>query len=207
MRSVARCLTIGIAVLLPVLAGTVPAQAKLPPFSIEWSPESPSAGAVVRFTVRFWDDLEHTEPARWVDMRSFDDLLWVFPASKVPSEAVQVDLALVRPGVYRGGTTLPSAGRWTVCTWESSCPAGDGNPGYPSRLSLNVVAAPTAVSVAGDPEVAAAQGDDAEPVTAGPMWLVLIVALGCGASAVGARRVHRRRLAREPRPVGVPVSR
>jgi hypothetical protein len=205
MRSVARWLGIGIAALLTVLAGAVPVHAKLPPFSIEWSPESPTVGEVVRFTVRFWDDLEHSERARWVDMRSFDDLVWVFPASRVPAEAIEVDLALVRPGVYRGEIMLPSAGRWTACTWESSCPAGDGMPGYPGRLSFRVVDVPATVSAEGDPQPAPARSERAAPSIPGATWLA-VVALVAATGAVGARQV-RRRSRREPRAVGAPVSR
>jgi hypothetical protein len=191
MRSVVRWIGIGCAALLPVLAGAVPAQAKLPPFTIEWSPQTPAPGEVVRFTVRFWDDVEHTDRARWPSMRSFDDLVRLFPALKRPADVIQVDLALVRPGVYRGETTLPSAGRWTVCTWD--CPAGGGSPGYPDRLSLAVVAAPSAATaLAPDGDVVATVDDGGHPALIAAASLTLAVVAG------GAARRARRRVA--PRP-------
>src|SRR5262245_24574182 len=88
------------------------ASAKVPPFTVEASPNDPTAGASVSLTVRFWDDAEHTRPARWwPDVPELERFLWAHPVGDAV-EAIPVDLRLVRSGVYRGEATLPSEGRW-----------------------------------------------------------------------------------------------
>jgi hypothetical protein len=62
----------------------------------------------------------------------------VFPFSAAPAEAIQLDLAPERPGVFRARVAFPSPGVWSVCAWETSCPIGQDAAGYPGRLELAV---------------------------------------------------------------------
>ena len=138
-------LVFGAIALLLVVPGI--ASAKVPPFTVEASPADPPAGDVVRLTVRFWDDAEHTDPARWPDMRVWKKFLWARPAGSF-EDATPLDLRLVRPGVYRAELAVPSPGRWILCPWEPRCAGGPSMDGYPNRIELEV-ASPAPESVAG----------------------------------------------------------
>jgi hypothetical protein len=174
-------LVLGAIALLLVVPGI--ASAKVPPFTLEASPADPAAGDVVRLTVRFWDDAEHTDPARWPDMRAWEAFLWAHPAGSL-EDATPVDLRLVRPGVYRAELTVPSPGRWILCPWERSCAAGPSMAGYPNRIELEVAPpAPVASALAGPP---------AEPPR-GPLSVLALAALAVGAAVLVGRSVRARR--------------
>jgi hypothetical protein len=131
-------LVLGVIALLALSPGV--ASAKIPPFTVEASPNDPTAGDVVRLTVRFWDDPEHTDPARWVDFR-LRGFLWAHPAGSM-GETTSIDLRLVQPGVYRAEMTVGSPGRWILCPWQRRC-NGERTPGfpdggYPDRIELEV---------------------------------------------------------------------
>ncbi len=155
--------------------------AKVPPFTVDASPNDPSAGDVVSFTVRFWDDAEHTDPARWPDMRRFDEFLWAHPAGSI-KEATPVDLRLVQPGVYRAELTVSSPGIWILCTWEPRCAGGSSMAGYPNRIELEVG------SSAPEQAAEAFAGPSAEPSAARvPVPLLALSALVVTAAALVGR--------------------
>jgi hypothetical protein len=76
------------------------ASAKVPSFSIEVPPD-PIAGETMRLTVRFWNDARHTDRATWWDIPALSDFLCGRPVGDA-SQAIPIDIRIVRPGVYRG---------------------------------------------------------------------------------------------------------
>lgn len=193
MRRVVRILPIlvGIAVLL----GPAPAQAKIPPFSVELEPRSPNAGEPVTITVRLWEDAAHTDPARWPYLDELDDFIWAAPmvgADEDLSEARMIDLIRSRRGVYRGEVVLPSAGRWSLCTNGPPCRTESRVAGHPGQIMVNVRPAPSVVPLS----VASSPVDD----RSGPAALAtgaLVVAVASVAAGAGLRRSHRRRVRAE----------
>ena len=176
-------LVLGALALLLVVPGI--ASAKIPPFTVEASPAEPAAGDVVRLTVRFWNDAEHTDPARWPDMRVWRKFLWAHPAGSL-EDATPVDLRLVRPGVYRAELTVPSSGRWILCAWERSCAGGPSMAGYPDRIGLEVA------SQAPHPVAGALADPSADPSRV-PLPFLALAALAVGAAVVVGRSVRARR--------------
>jgi hypothetical protein len=198
MSLAVRGIRVGLATLLFVLAAPVRADAK-PPFTVEWSPRTPSAGEAVRVTVRFWDDAENTELARWPSVRTLNDFLWVSRGSSAPEDAIPVDLALVRPGVYRGRIILASDGAWFLCPWVRSCAVGEEDPGDLGRLTLLVVPPSTPARSDADPPAEGAVGRSgaAPAATAGAVAIVLVAAGTLGVR--GLRRAEAARRAGPPR--------
>ena len=182
------CLVIlGVIALLALSPGV--ASAKIPPFTVEASPTDPTAGDVVRLTVRFWDDPEHTDPARWVDFR-LKRFLWAHPAGSV-DEATSIDLRLVQPGVYRAEMTASSPGRWILCPWQRRCGTSEPpTPGwredaYPTRIEFEV-ASPV-------PEPAGSFPTAAPSPSRLPVPLLALAALVVSAAVVARRSVRSRR--------------
>lgn len=173
-------------VIAPLLLVPAVAAAKVPPFTVEASPSDPAAGEVVRLTVRFWDDREHTKRATWWDFRAFEEFLWAHPVGYA-TEAIPIDIRLVRPGVYRAQLTVSSPGRWILCPWQPRCAGEPSMAGYPNRIALAVA------SSAPDPVPGAAGGSRAaSPVR---LWapLLALSALGVAAAALVMRSVRVRR--------------
>ena len=178
-------LALGALALLLVVPGV--ASAKVPPFTVEASPADPKAGDVVRLTVRFWNDAEHTDPAGWPDMRVFRDFLWAHPAGST-KEAIPIDIRLVRPGVYRAELKVSSQGRWILCTWEPRCVGGSSMDGYRNRSELEVG------SSAPDPAAGAFAAPSAEPSPSRvPLSLLALAALAVAAAVFVGRSVRARR--------------
>jgi hypothetical protein len=211
MRRTARVILTGVGAVLALLTAPTPAQAKVPPFSVEWSPRTPAAGEEITFTVRFWDDVAHTDRAGWVESRFLGDLLWVFPAG-ASDDAIRLELERARPGVFRGSAALPAPGTWSVCAWETSCPIGNDVPGYPGSLELTVLGGSTAAVVASSESLDAATGRAAEPSGSAELsgaeatsasWsgpaATGALAVVLAALAVGARRGSRRPPAAGPK--------
>lgn len=177
-------LVLGAIALLVLIPGV--ASAKIPPFTVEASPNDPTAGGVVRLTVRFWNDMQHTDPARWPDMRMLGDFLWAHPAGSI-EEAIPIDIRLVRPGVYRAELAVSSPGTWILCTWEPGCTGGPSMAGYPDRIELDV-ASPAADPVAGVPS-----GPSAPIASRVPVPLLALTALVVSAAVVVRRSARYRR--------------
>jgi len=135
-----RLLLMGLAC-LPVLLAA-PASAKFPPFTIEVSSNDSVVGEPLEITVRLWNDIEHTQRARWPDVRRLNGLLSAVPyngrALSRDSGAISIDLRRVRPGVFRGEIVFPRPGRWALCPWDSSPCRRVGPVGYPGRVELQV---------------------------------------------------------------------
>ena len=160
------------------------ASAKIPPFTVEASPNDPTAGDVVRLTIRFWDDAEHSDAARWVDFR-LRRFLWAHPAGSI-DEAIPIDIRLDRPGVYRAELTVSSPGTWILCTWEPRCAGGPSMAGYPNRVELDVA------SPSQDPFPPVSTGASAEPARL-PVPLLSFAALAVAAAVLVGRSVRARR--------------
>ena len=163
------------------------ASAKVPPFTLDAAPTDPSAGEVVRLTVRFWDDAEHTDPARWPDMRRLDAFLWAHPAGSI-DEATPIDLRRLRPGVYLAELTMSSPGTWILCTWRARCAGGSSMAGYPNRIELEVA------SSAPKPAAGTFAAPSAEPSPSvpTPVPLLALLALVATSAALMGRFGPRR---------------
>jgi hypothetical protein len=186
----ARRFLLGLGTMSAVLLVASPAAAKLPPYTIELSTHDPVVGEAIDVTVRFWDDRQHTDRARWPDLHGFDAFLWAVPFE--PGEgflglggAISIDVRRVRPGVYRGEVALPEAGRWALCPWSTSpCPASGPARGYPGRIELLAGAAPSPAAVVPAPST----GNGATV----PVTVVVMSAFVFGAAAT-LRRLRARR--------------
>jgi hypothetical protein len=209
MRRTARGLVTALGVLPVILAIPTPALAKVPPFTVEWAPRTPAVGQEATFTVRFWDDVAHTDRAGWVEWEFLEDLLWVVPSSAAAGDAIRLALVPERPGVLRGRIAFPTPGAWSVCMWKASCPVPEDAPGYPGRLEVIVEGdptAPVAVDAASSPrerrDVATTppleEGRSSSPVPAAAAGVVVALA----ALAVGFRRVGLRRASPPERSAG-----
>lgn len=195
-KHVVRGSRLTLAMIAVVLATAPPASAKVPPFTVDITPESPTAGEEFEVTVRFWDDSAHTRPAAWPDTRRFDDFLLMRPAGPrvASAEAISIDLLRDEVGVYRAAVVLPSSGRWNVCT-RATLPcaaAGPGPvPGYPGRLEITVLDVTTAPEVSSS-AAPSSEAQDADPgeASAAPVATAAVVAVVV-AGAVGLRRSRR----------------
>jgi hypothetical protein len=176
---------VGFAAVAFVLVMPTPASAKLP-FSVEVSPETPTAGEAIEITVRFWDDEAHTDPAR--GMRHADEFIWAVPAGPVSAAARGFPIDFVRrgKGVFHARVTLPTAGRWNLCAWAPS-PCPEGSQGFPTRVELSVadpVPRETA-TLAREAGVSPPDGRAAAPVA---MAAAAVIA---AAGVFGVRRLRR----------------
>lgn len=178
-------LVLGVTALFLLIPGI--ASAKVPPFTVEASPNDLTAGDVVRLTVRFWDDRAHTDPARWPDLRVFDGLLWARPAGS-DTQATPVDLHLVRPGVYRAELPVTSPGTWILCPWVRRCGAGPSMAGYPDRIEF-AVASSDLDQGAGSAAVASVDSGPSRP----PVPAVALSALAVAAAVLVGRSARDRR--------------
>lgn len=131
------------AILVGVVALTsaAPASAKMPPYSCELSTTRPVVGQPVRVEVRFWNDADHTDPARWWNpLRRFRDFVEARaidrgePEAFVP-EVLHATVVRVAPGVYRGELLLPDTRRFRI----EGCGDGYDRHGYPSRDGIVIV--------------------------------------------------------------------
>lgn len=121
----------------------------MPPFTIELSPETPTAREAFEITVRFWDDAAHTHPARWPNVRRLDELpwfeefIWLVPVGRhhPSAEAMPIELLRKRRGVYHASVVVSSPGRWDLCAFVAS-PCEDDELEGPGRLGLLVLDAP-----------------------------------------------------------------
>ncbi|HJU57438.1 MAG TPA: hypothetical protein VJ774_01725 [Actinomycetota bacterium] len=162
------------------------ASAKIPPFSVEVSPD-PTAGETIRLTVRFWDDAKHTDRATWWDIRALNDFLWARPVGDA-SDAIPIDIRLVRQGVYRAEFAVSSPGRWILCTWKPRCAGGPAMVGYPNRIGLAVA------SSAPDPVARVMAEAPAEPSPSRlPMPLLGLSVLAAAAAVVVVHTTRPRR--------------
>jgi hypothetical protein len=176
---------VGLFALLALTPGA--ALAKMPPYSVDVTPSDPTAGESIRVTVRFWNDAEHTRRSRWPDVPSFGGFLWAHAVDEA-SEAIQIDIRLVRPGVYRGEVKLPTPGRWVLCSDGGAiwCPGGRRIAGYESRKGFTVANAPA-------PPPTVSPGDSADPETPLiPIELYGLLAFVTAASVVVVRSVRSR---------------
>jgi hypothetical protein len=173
---------VAVLVLAPGQAG-----AKMPPYSVEATPSEPTAGETVRLTVRFWNDAQQTERATWWDVPALPNFLWAHPVGDA-SGAIPIDIAVVRPGVYRGEAKLSSPGHWVLCSWSRRCERGSSMAGDPGRIEL---------TVAPEPAPQAGQGGVGEPPpdtsSRFPLSPIVVAALVVSAAALVVRSARLRR--------------
>jgi hypothetical protein len=184
MPRITRAIVTGFGAVLALLSIPTPALAKIPPFTVEWSPQAPAVGEEVTFTVRFWDDVAHTDRAGWVEQEWLDDILRVFPASGSSADDIDLELERVKRGVFRGRVAFPTPGPWSVCIWDTSCPVGKDVNGYPGRLELTVagdatppVAANVALPRSAARDVAAGPAEERSASSSAPAAAVVALAL------------------------------
>jgi hypothetical protein len=112
------------------------AAAKVPYFSVELTPQTPSAGEVITVVVRLWNDPAHTIPADWaLPAEVVDDMI----AFVSEDQTIGVDLR-AEDGTYRGSATLP-AGSWTMVPFPEGARMSEPVPGYQAPIPLTVSAA------------------------------------------------------------------
>jgi hypothetical protein len=189
-----RRILVGVGALL-VIAAASSAIAKVQRFTVEWSPQTPVAGETVEVTIRFWDDAEHTDRARWPSRTRFEAFLWAFPAGWSPSappNAIPIDVASIRRGVMHGELVFPTGGAWTICSSWVKC-ADPEMRGSPPRIELTVSSRipPETATVAREAGSSPLASRSAAPIA---MTAAVVVAAG----ALGVRRFLRR-WARRPR--------
>jgi hypothetical protein len=112
------------------------AAAKVPYFSVEVTPQAPTAGEVITVVVRLWNDPAHTIPADWaLPAEVVDDMI----AFVSEDQTIGVDLR-AEDGTYRGSATLP-AGSWTMVPFPEGARMSEPVPGYQAPIPLTVSAA------------------------------------------------------------------
>jgi len=114
------------------------AAAKVPYFSVEVTPQAPSAGEVITVVVRLWNDPAHTipAPADWALPAEVVDEMVAFVSE---DQTIGVDLR-AEDGTYRGSATLP-AGSWTMVPFPEGARMSEPVPGYQAPIALTVSAA------------------------------------------------------------------
>jgi len=159
--------------------------AKIPPWTCELSTTRPVVGQPVVVTIRFWNDAEHTDPARWWDfLRGMPDFLHAHSVGRGPNgslgaAALHARVERVRPGVYRGRLVFPDARPFRV----SSCGSPD-NHGYPFGEGLLVRPRPFQRTDPGNAGRALARTTLSDVVT--------IAAVGLGFAVLLRRRIRER---------------
>jgi hypothetical protein len=114
------------------------AAAKVPYFSVEVTPQAPTAGEVITVVVRLWNDPAHTipAPADWALPAEVVDDMIAFVSEDL---TIGVDLR-AEDGTYRGSATLP-AGSWTMVPFPEGARLHEPVPGYQAPIPLTVSAA------------------------------------------------------------------
>jgi hypothetical protein len=165
-----------------VVVQAQPASAKLPYFTVESQPASPTPGVAAQLMVHLWNDQGHRAPANWPGPAVINDLLCVFPAGHAVTGragcpgGLPVTLRKLDPATYAGTVTLPKAAAWMIVTFPAikrPLPTG-----YPDQIALGVRAHPV--------------GHQAAKHTAAAIWFaVALFALLAVAAFMAARRDRR----------------
>ncbi|HEV8489193.1 MAG TPA: hypothetical protein VGQ58_05345 [Candidatus Limnocylindrales bacterium] len=126
----------GLAAMIAMTAAGL-ASAKMPYFTIEVVPDSPTADEPVLIVVRMWADVDHTVPADWDAGPTMDDLLVL--RSSDGKGSIPVGLRLVGPDRYEATITLPS-GDWRLVAFpdRSGWITAEVPAGYPDSIALAV---------------------------------------------------------------------
>lgn len=161
-------------VLVPVLMLTsIPAGAKMPPFTVTVEPNPPVAGETTSISV----ELDASFPAE-----ELAGLLALSPASNehAPGEMIALTLERVDPIRYEAIVVIPKAGAWVLKTFPDRIGWSTQQvpPGYPDTIDLEAI--PTgAISVPGEG-------------TIGPVWLGQAVVILVGITGLRYLVNHRR---------------
>ena len=173
-----------------LMIASMPAGAKMPPFTVTVEPNPPVAGETTTISV----ELDAAFPAE-----ELAGLLALYPASNehAPGEVIALTLERVDPIRYEATVVIPQAGAWVLRAFpdRTGWSTQQVPPGYPDTIDLEVV--PTgAVSVP-------AEG------TIGPVWLGQALVILVGITGLRYLANHRRPSFEENRPhlVGLPVRR
>jgi hypothetical protein len=113
------------------------AAAKVPYFSVEVTPQAPTAGEPVTVVVRLWNDPAHIIPAAWAPPQEVMDEMVAFLSE---DQRIDVDLTRAEDRSYRGTATLP-AGSWTMVPFPEGARMRKPVPGYQTPIALTVSAA------------------------------------------------------------------
>ena len=147
-----RALRLGV---LTALLVTGPASAKsIPFFTVEINPPQPVAGEAIVVTVRTWEDVAHSVPARLDRATRLDGLL-VLRSVSGDSPDVAIQLEYQAQDEFRASVVVPTAGNWKVVAFpdRTGWATPDVPPGYPDSIALTVRAqngsVPTLAAVAG----------------------------------------------------------
>jgi hypothetical protein len=113
------------------------AAAKVSYFSVEVTPQAPSAGEPVTVVVRLWNDPAHTIPA---DGAPPEEVLDEMVAFHSEDAEVRVDLwRKFEDGSYRGTVTLP-AGSWIMVPFPDGVGPREPIPGFQTPIAVTVSA-------------------------------------------------------------------
>ena len=130
---------VGLGVLLALGLTGVASAKGTPYFSIEISPLQPSEGEAVVVTVRTWEDVAHTVPARLVAAATLDGLI-VLRSAEGDRSDIGISLDYQAPGQYRATFVVPWPGEWQLVAFPDR--TGWASPivpaGYPDAIAISV---------------------------------------------------------------------
>jgi hypothetical protein len=120
---------------LCLLAISLPALAKIPPFAIVVEPETPIVGEPVTVTV---------ELTQSVQVEELEGLIAFFPAEDAESrvQGTPVPLNRVEETTYQAVVVLPEPGEWRIVSFpdRTGWPTDEVPDGYPDQIPIQVAA-------------------------------------------------------------------
>jgi len=156
-----------------LMIASMPAGAKMPPFTVTVEPNPPVAGETTTISV----ELDAAFPAE-----ELAGLLALLPASNehASDEVIALTLERIDPIRYEATVVIPEAGAWVLRAFpdRTGWSTQQVPPGYPATMDLEVVS-PRAVSVPGEG-------------TMGPAWLGQVLAILVGITGLRYLVNHRR---------------
>ncbi|MEZ0240392.1 MAG: hypothetical protein ACAH65_06305, partial [Chloroflexota bacterium] len=128
---------VGLGVLLALGLTGVASAKGTPYFSIEISPLQPSEGEAVVVTVRTWEDVAHTVPARLVAAATLDGLI-VLRSAAGDRPDIEISFAYQAPGEFRATFVAPGPAEWQLVAFPDR--TGWASPivpaGYPDAIAI-----------------------------------------------------------------------